>query len=304
MDMKIENASLNNGSTNSLKDAWADHSRQFDKYHWVYPVISRRAGGISLGINLNIDTICNFDCVYCQVDRTVAPPQPTHNDVEKIAEELSHALAHWRHNKFQDAPRFQNIDPSFLELKDFCFSGDGEPTSAPEFAEMVDLLVQIKNQENLNYLKIVVITNATLLHRPAVQKALATMAANRGEIWAKLDAGTEEYFQRINRSRYKLDHIETNIINAAQQFPLRIQSMWCAYRNEVPSPAEIEAYAQRVLRIEAAAHQAGHKLLEIQLYSVVRRTTEAEVQALDQEFLLNIKEALMQFGIKTSVEIY
>lgn len=304
MNKKIENAPLNEDSPAPLKAAWADHGRQFQKYHWVYPVVSRRAQGISLGINLNIDTICNFDCVYCQVDRTVPPPQPTHNDVAQISAELSHAIAHWRRNKFQDAPRFQNLTASQLELRDFCMSGDGEPSSAPEFPAVVQELIALKTRENLPQVKLVLITNATLLHRPTVQAAIAQMAAHHGEIWAKLDAGTEAYFQLINRSRYKLDHIEANIISAAQQFPVRIQTMWCQYLGQIPSPEEISAYAERVVRIEAAARQAGRNLLEIQLYSVVRRTAEAEVQALPPEFLEDIKVALQTWGITTPIAIY
>ena len=45
------------------------HPRNFEANRYVYPVLSRRAGGISIGVNLNLDKICNFHCVYCQVDR-------------------------------------------------------------------------------------------------------------------------------------------------------------------------------------------------------------------------------------------
>src|SRR5882757_8112593 len=51
------------------------HPRQFRDNRYVYPVLSRRSGGISIGINLNPDKACNFDCIYCQVDRTVAPQE-------------------------------------------------------------------------------------------------------------------------------------------------------------------------------------------------------------------------------------
>ena len=47
-----------------------DHARLFEQNRFVYPVLSRRSGGISIGVNLNPDKICNFDCIYCQVDRT------------------------------------------------------------------------------------------------------------------------------------------------------------------------------------------------------------------------------------------
>ena len=47
-----------------------DHARLFEQNRFVYPVLSRRSGGISIGVNLNPDKVCNFDCIYCQVDRT------------------------------------------------------------------------------------------------------------------------------------------------------------------------------------------------------------------------------------------
>ncbi|MEX0791938.1 MAG: radical SAM protein, partial [Pirellulaceae bacterium] len=45
------------------------HERGFEANKFVYPVLSRRSKGISLGVNLNPDKRCNFDCIYCQVDR-------------------------------------------------------------------------------------------------------------------------------------------------------------------------------------------------------------------------------------------
>ena len=49
-----------------------EHPRSFEQFRFVYPVVSRRSGGVSIVVNLNPDTTCNFDCVYCQVDRQTA----------------------------------------------------------------------------------------------------------------------------------------------------------------------------------------------------------------------------------------
>ncbi|MCA9259705.1 MAG: hypothetical protein KDA61_10920, partial [Planctomycetales bacterium] len=67
------------------------HPRSYQTNRFVYPVLSRRSGGISLGVNLNPDKICNFDCVYCQVDRRVAP-QVTEVDRDVLAAELVEML--------------------------------------------------------------------------------------------------------------------------------------------------------------------------------------------------------------------
>jgi hypothetical protein len=59
----------------------------FEANVYVYPVISRRAGGLSIGVNLNPDKVCNFDCPYCQVDRTT-PGGPTRVEVADLVDEL------------------------------------------------------------------------------------------------------------------------------------------------------------------------------------------------------------------------
>ncbi len=53
---------------------FTQHSRSWQSNRYVYPVISRRSKGLSIGVNLNPDKVCNFDCVYCCVDRTHPTP--------------------------------------------------------------------------------------------------------------------------------------------------------------------------------------------------------------------------------------
>ena len=64
-----------------------DHTRVYRDFTYVYPVISRRSGGLSIGINLNPDKVCNFDCVYCEVDRKT-PPATRVLDLLKARAEL------------------------------------------------------------------------------------------------------------------------------------------------------------------------------------------------------------------------
>lgn len=307
MTVKIEKDLQDQENPNQksrLLSAWADHGRQFDSYRWVYPVVSRRSQGISLGINLNLDTHCNFDCVYCQVDRSTPIQGPTDNDVQALEAELRDAVAHWQTNRYQDAPRFQGLDQSQLELRDICMSGDGEPTMAPEFAQVCTMLYNLQCEMQLADLKLVVITNATLLNQSKVQKGLEWLTKQKGEIWGKLDAGTQEWYQRIDRSRYCLDQIESNLCQVAALYPLRIQTMLCKFHGEIPSADELASYAQRIMHIEHAARLAGRSLLEIQLYSVVRRTAEQEVQALPQSFLEDARQALIHMGVTTPISLY
>ncbi|MCH8853818.1 MAG: radical SAM protein, partial [Planctomycetes bacterium] len=70
---------------------YADHSRNWKENRYVYPVISRRSHGLSIGVNLNPDKACNFDCVYCQVDRAV-PGKFRSVDLNVLRIELEHMI--------------------------------------------------------------------------------------------------------------------------------------------------------------------------------------------------------------------
>jgi wyosine [tRNA(Phe)-imidazoG37] synthetase (radical SAM superfamily) len=265
-----------------IAQAWADHGRHFDKYDFVYPVVSRRAGGISLGVNLNPDLACNFDCPYCQVDRTASLASTPALTINALRTELMNAIAHWMHNRFTDSPRFAGISPEQLDLKDICLSGDGESTMVPQFEAVCALLAEVQDALSITKPKLVLITNATLLHQEKVRRGLQKLTAKNGEIWGKLDAGTEAWFQIMSRSRFTLSHIESNLISTVAHFPLRIQTMLCTVDNALPSEAEIKAYAERIQRIVAANPR---NLLEVQLYSIIRRTATSNVGPVPEDFL-------------------
>ena len=72
--------------------------RDFLQNRFGYVVISPRAGGLSIGVNLNPDRYCNFDCVYCEVNRTV-PPRQTRLDIEAMAEERDLAARRVRYRR-------------------------------------------------------------------------------------------------------------------------------------------------------------------------------------------------------------
>src|SRR4051812_43448652 len=63
------------------------HPRDYADFVYAYPVLSRRSGGVSIGVNLNQDKLCNFDCPYCQVDRT-RPGKAQILDLACIREEV------------------------------------------------------------------------------------------------------------------------------------------------------------------------------------------------------------------------
>ena len=282
-----------------LKDAWSDHSRLWENNIWVYPVISRRAEGLSIGINLNLDKICSFDCVYCQVDRkTPGPPQRV--DIAAIQKELKLIIGEYESNGLASFTNFSQIDASKRQIKDIALSGDGEPTMIKEFTAVCKMLLEVQENYSQYNLKLTLITNSTLLNQKRVQEGLRYLTQKNGEIWAKLDAGSEEWFQKINISPYHLKHIQKKIEEAILQFPIKIQSMWCSYNGELPSSTEIDLYINRVQNIY---FKNPKNFLGVQLYTVVRQTARPNVLSVPKEFMEHIAQ-LIQKEIPVNVKIY
>ena len=141
---------------------------------------------------------------------------------------------------------------------------------------MVDRCAEVRRRHGLDDVKLVLITNASLLHRPRVRQALATLDANGGEIWAKLDAGTEDYYRLVARSAVPWPQILSNLQEAAQARPIVIQSLWMRIGGEPPPPAELAAYCDRLREILAA----GGRIKLVQVHTVARKPAEAFVAAL------------------------
>lgn len=247
---------------------------------YVYPVLSRRSRGLSIGLNLNPDKVCNFDCIYCQVDRTL-PATVRKVDVDVLRHELDEMVGLAAGGRiFEQAP-FAAAAASLRRINDIAFSGDGEPTICPEFAECVRVAAEVKADHELPDVKIVLITDACYLARPAVREALALMDLHNGEIWAKLDAGTEEFFRKINRPSHSLRHVLDNILDAARIRPVVIQSLWMQLHGQPPPDLEVVAFADRLNELAAS----GGQIKLVQLYTVARRAAEVYVSPLSPEQL-------------------
>ena len=147
-------------TVNSNLAAVKNHSRTYEEFLFVYPVISRRSRGLSLGVNLNPDKVCNFDCIYCEVDRRT-PPRASRVEPARLREELVEIIGLIRAGGLFRQSRFSEAAAMATEIKDIAFSGDGEPTMIPNFAECVQIVADVKQQERLDSTKIVLITSAT-----------------------------------------------------------------------------------------------------------------------------------------------
>lgn len=255
------------------------HPRLWEDFKYVYPVLSRRSRGLSIGINVNPDKVCNFDCIYCQVDRTT-PATVTKFDLAVAEQELREMLA----RDLSQCPPFDTLPKDKLRLNDIALSGDAEPTTLPNFSETIAMIARVKPPG----VKIVLITDAGGLDRPDVKRGLEIMDAHDGEVWAKLDAGTEEYFKFINRTKIPFAKILRNIAECARARPVVIQSLFLKVRGVGPSEAELGEYCRRLkeigniklVQVYTLARQAMTVVDGVPAWQFCRALSDAEVDAI------------------------
>jgi wyosine [tRNA(Phe)-imidazoG37] synthetase (radical SAM superfamily) len=269
------------------------HARTFHQNRFVYPVVSRRSGGISIGVNLNPDKVCNFDCIYCQVDRT-RQSETKFVQTAQLVSELDQMLQLVGSGELFETPEFSATPPALRRLNDIAFSGDGEPTTYRNFDEILAACAEVKQRHGLDHVKMVLITNASMFHRPHVVRGLEILDRNQGEIWAKLEAGTQEYFHKIERTPIPLRQILDNITRAAQVRPLVIQALFMRVEGEPPPLAELDAFCDRLCEILAA----GGQLSLVQIYTVARKPAESFVTPLlDREIDELVERVTRRTGV-------
>ena len=264
------------------------HPRRFSTLRYVYPVVSRRSGGLSLGVNLSPSGICNFSCVYCQIFAEGGKQQtnPSLVPMNELEVELRQLVCSVNDGTLFQNTTFEHVPSEKRILRDIAFSGDGEPTLSPQFAEAVQMAVNVRKELCANSAKIVLITNASELHRQPVRSALEIMLQNNGEIWAKLDAGTPEFYRTISRSSVPFQTICANLRSFTQDFPVVIQTCFLALHGKGPEADEIRQYAERLKELD--------KVLYVQLYTVARMTPEVWATPLENCQLDGIAETVRQ----------
>jgi len=277
-----------------MNELFRNHPRTWQDFRFCYPVVSRRSRGLSLGVNLNPDQACNFDCVYCSVDRS-RPPAVREVDEAELERELAALLdlavsgEIWREAPFDRTP------PALRRLNDIAFSGDGEPTSYTGFPRMLAVARRLI-VARAPATKIVVITNATLFQKPTVRDALVSLAPG-DEVWAKLDAGSEDWYRAVDRSDVPLSRVLGNLRDLGRLRPLVIQALWCRLHGEAPPAHEIEAWVGRLKWLV----EEGARIDRVQVYTTARETTEAWATALTVEELGGIAKQAEKAGLVAEV---
>lgn len=270
-----------------------DHNRVFNEFKYVYPVLSRRAGGVSLGINLNTNNACNWRCVYCQVPN-LTRGSPPDVDMNTLAQELRISLTDIIHGQFM----LEHVDNAHRTLKDIAFSGNGEPTSAKQFYQVLQLVNQILIDYNLlGTIKVRLITNGSLIDKPYVMDALQLLAKMNGEVWFKLDAGTREDIKRINDVTMDVFQHVNRLKRCAQICPTYIQTCLFAYAGQAPSPNQLDAYFECVKRVKSY-------IKGVMIYGIARPSYQPEAKQITRlpiAFLESVANTLKAEGIEVSV---
>jgi wyosine [tRNA(Phe)-imidazoG37] synthetase (radical SAM superfamily) len=270
--------------------------RDFRDNRFVYITVSARARGLSVGVNMNPDKECNFDCVYCEVDRH-APFQKQPLDVNAMTDELQRTIAFVHSGQIHLHPSYSALPGELLELRHVALSGDGEPTLCPNFAEALESVVHVRAQGRVPYFKIVLITNATGLDLPLVEQSLKLLTQS-DEVWAKLDAGTQDFMEKVNRPRVPLKKVLANILRLGRQRPVVIQSLFSLLEGREPAAEEIEQYIERLKELKTA----GAMIPLVQVYSPTRPVARADCGHLPLKSLSHIARMIrMTAGLHAEV---
>ncbi len=276
-----------------------DHNRDVSGLTYVYPVVSRRAGGLSIGINLNINNACNWRCVYCQVPNlTRGTPPPINLDL--LEKELRGFLNELLHGNFMN----EFVDEKDRHLMDIAFSGNGEPTSAKEFPEVLGIVEKVLKEFNLlnpespnpilpNPIKVRLITNGSLMDKAHVLESMKHLANINGEVWFKVDAGTSEGIAKINDVNISISSVIKRLKACAENCPTFVQTCMVAIDGQAPNEAEIDAYI-------ALLSEVKNDIKGVHLYGLARPSMQAEAPSLSRlspEWLEGVASQIRALGL-------
>lgn len=251
-----------------------NHDRDSENLLYVYPVVSRRAGGVSIGVNLNPNNACNFRCIYCQVPNLTRGKAPV-LDLTRLMAELRFMLGEVLDGDFMQ----RRVPEQARRLNDVAFSGNGEPTSSPQFFEAVQIVERVLSERQLlGKLPIILITNGSLTDRPEVERGLRTMQRASGQVWFKLDSATASGASAINDSMASVDARLSRLERVSRVCPTWVQTCVFARHGEPPSEDERAAYVAALARLL----DAGAPLQGVLLYGLARPSLQPEASQLSR----------------------
>lgn len=260
-----------------MKLGTSNHDRDSAGMTYVYPVVSRRARGVSIGINLNPNNACNWRCVYCQVPGLTRGAAPE-LDFALLERELREMLAraqdpHWMQAQVPEGSR---------RLNDVALSGNGEPTTSEQLGQVLTILERaLADAGLLGQLRVVLITNGSLVHQPRVRAALEQLARLGGEVWFKLDAATDALRERLNDTRLDSQRALSNLVECATACPTWLQTIAVDFDGPTLAGAEEQAWIELVrAAIARLAERKASPLRGVLLYGLARTSHQPEASRL------------------------
>lgn len=245
------------------------------------PVKSRRLG-VSLGINLlPIDyKYCTYNCIYCECGWTKKHdskhlPLPKREEIKILLRQ-----------------KLEQMQEDGMTPNNITFAGNGEPTIHPDFAKIVDDTILLKNEFSPKALT-TVLSNASLIHKPKIFNALLKVDNNI----LKLDAGSEEQFQRINLPNSKISLAKLVEKLCLFKGNLIIQTLFLSgnYKGQVidnTTNEEINLWLQHLKKINPK---------KVMIYPIDRETPAQDLIKIPKEKLMEIASQVNELGIETEV---
>ena len=275
-----------------------DHDRGSEGLVYIYAVVSRRSGGVSVGVNLNPNNACNWACVYCQVPDLVLGSAPQ-LDLARLEAELRGLL-----DEIVNGDWLERRAPEGLRrLNDVALSGNGEPTTSPQFGEALSAVARVLDDFSLQgEVTPLLITNGSMVGRPAIDRALAELSSLGGEIWFKLDSATAEGARRICGRAVDPERNLERLRRSAELCPTWIQTCVFAQDGAPPSAAEQEAYLAALRKLTGE----GLPLLGVQLYGLARPSLQpgaARLSALPRKWLESFAAKIEACGLRARTNV-
>jgi wyosine [tRNA(Phe)-imidazoG37] synthetase (radical SAM superfamily) len=275
------------------------HSRDNLGMTYVYSVLSRRSGGLSIGINLNPNNACNWRCVYCQVPNLVRGAAPA-LDPELLEDELRRLLRDVLEGDFYER---HELPGELRVIRDIAIAGNGEPTGCPEFAAAVAIIGQVvADYDLLGRINLVLISNGSLMHKPEVQAGLAHWSELGGQVWFKLDSATPDGIRRINTVSLSIDHVRRNLAACAALCPTWIQTCVFGMDGQPPGADEQQTYLDFLAGLDAE----GITIEGVLLYGLDRPSNQPEaprLHALPAAWLHDFGQRIEALGIRAKVHV-
>lgn len=243
------------------------------------PVVSRRLG-ISLGVNLlpTASKFCNFNCIYCECGWTKHQGKPLLPSRSFIHAQLVQRLQERAHNG--------------EKLDVITFAGNGEPTIHPLFPEIIADTLEVRNRY-FPSARIVVLSNATMLHQAKVVAALKKV----DQAVLKLDSARNPTMQLIDGPQMSLtvEQIVERLHNFGHEYTLQTLFLTGSHNGQIvdnTTPEELDAWLEKVAYLRPR---------DVMIYTIDRDTPEADLHKVPLAQLEAIARRVDALGISTQV---